>query len=165
MDNSDTVRTWLFTSTIHRDGQREEDNSWKYHGTAAGALKEYQDLLNRSWSPFVTYAYHEQVDEDVAEEEVVVKCEVEGCANPGNPCYLPDITEEQVLGDGPHAWYCDDHIKEHGFCFICGQFQAGLESFEFVHADYCDNCWNQIENNFRSDNETEYYYEMPDEDD
>lgn len=59
MISDDTVKTFLFTSTIH-NGLKEENTTWEYHGTESGAKKEFQDILDRSWSPFVTFMYEEK---------------------------------------------------------------------------------------------------------
>lgn len=41
---------------------------------------------------------------------------------------------------------CPDCLKKDGsFCLSCGMFCSGLESFDFIHPGYCDNCWDEIE--------------------
>jgi hypothetical protein len=73
------------------------------------------------------------------------------CAHPGclnlneslTACYyLPDGRPEAQLYAGS---YCYQHAREHGFCFGCGEFWGGVESFEFAELNgnfdtYCDNC-------------------------
>lgn len=68
----------------------------------------------------------------------VHKCEKDGCAKEGKPCYLPDWGDEPSDGK-PDFYYCYEHIHSQGFCKMCGQFWAGVESFDFGNG-YCDNC-------------------------
>ena len=65
-------------------------------------------------------------------------CAEAGCTAPGDPCYLPSE-------DAPTAHYCPAHAAANGFCWRCGQFGAGLETFEFLHPGTCDNCWSARE--------------------
>jgi len=58
-------------------------------------------------------------------------CGVQGCRNFGNECRLPDMSEE---------WYCWEHMRDQGFCPGCGNFWAGIESFDFSRSGYCENC-------------------------
>lgn len=54
---------------------------------------------------------------------------------------------------------CPQCLKDDGsFCLSCGMFCAGLESFDFVHPGYCDNCWDEIrtENDDWENDEEEY---------
>jgi hypothetical protein len=40
---------------------------------------------------------------------------------------------------------CPTCLKEDGsFCLACGHYCSGMESFEFIHPGYCDNCWDEI---------------------
>lgn len=41
--------------------------------------------------------------------------------------------------------YCVDHCQEEGFCFGCGEFWAGCESFDFNPSGLCSNCHHQFE--------------------
>jgi hypothetical protein len=51
---------------------------------------------------------------------------------------------------------CPDCLKKDGsFCLSCGQFCAGMTSFDFNHPGYCDTCWDEIENSIRWDEEEE----------
>jgi len=56
-------------------------------------------------------------------------CEHPGCEETDDltECYYPD----NETSDKPDAWYCAEHAPEHGFCYICGWFHAGIESFDF----------------------------------
>lgn len=58
-------------------------------------------------------------------------CGERGCIRPANTCYLPDGEEE---------FYCYDHMRDMGYCPGCGQFWAGIESFDFSRTGYCENC-------------------------
>lgn len=78
-------------------------------------------------------------------------CEHEGCGADGNPCWLPteaymiSLYDQTDLPD-PDAWYCAQHAHAHGFCWSCGQFWAGVESFDFGNpTQLCDNCRSQYE--------------------
>lgn len=70
-------------------------------------------------------------------------CQQDGCREIGIPCYLPDLYEdddaERPTGDEPSAYYCGAHAQRNGFCYRCGQFWEGVESFDFGPG-YCDNC-------------------------
>jgi hypothetical protein len=68
-------------------------------------------------------------------------CGAEGCDREPIPCYLlggvPGVTK-------PDEWYCPQHAEENGYCRSCGTFCGGMESFEFIHPGYCDNCHDQL---------------------
>ena len=63
LEDTGIVKTFVFTSTIHNGAACADDTTWEYHGTEAGAKKEFQDILNRSWSPFVTFRYEEKLQD------------------------------------------------------------------------------------------------------
>lgn len=47
--------------------------------------------------------------------------------------------------DEPDGYYCGEHVAEAGFCRGCGQFCAGIESFDFgPFPGYCDNCADEL---------------------
>lgn len=71
------------------------------------------------------------------------KCMEEGCTNDGLECMLPD-------GDEPYT-YCMDHAGPNGFCKMCGSFWGGIESFEFIHPNICDDCQTEIEREDRAE--------------
>lgn len=57
----------------------------------------------------------------------------------------------QLLRDGwvdLTEYYCAEHCHDNGFCFNCGGFWAGAESFDFGPG-WCSNCASEFE-------ETEY---------
>lgn len=41
-------------------------------------------------------------------------------------------------------FYCPAHAFQHGYCSICGQFWAGIESFDFGPG-YCEHCKSEVE--------------------
>lgn len=64
-----------------------------------------------------------------------IKCQDNGCSNPGEPCWLPD----DDCDEQPSHFYCSDHKFQHGFCVMCGNFYGGVECFDFGDG-YCDDC-------------------------
>lgn len=65
----------------------------------------------------------------------VAPCEHEGCNREGSPCFL----NADDKGDDPNGYYCFEHAQEAGFCYLCGMFWGGIESFDFGDGR-CDNC-------------------------
>jgi hypothetical protein len=69
-----------------------------------------------------------------------------------------DHVEEDA---GEHL--CFDCAGENGFCFGCGQFCAGMESFDFSPIPgYCANCVDQIKSTVADDDpdpDDDAYYE------
>lgn len=58
--------------------------------------------------------------------------------------------------DGEEIHLCPDCLKADGsYCLSCGCFCSGIESFDFIHPGYCDNCWYEIESSIRWDEEEE----------
>jgi hypothetical protein len=57
------------------------------------------------------------------------RCEIEGCEGIGF-----------MVGHGlePEHYYCPKHAHERGWCWRCGGFFGGVESFEFD--GMCDDC-------------------------
>jgi hypothetical protein len=64
----------------------------------------------------------------------LLPCNVRGCRNAGNPCWLPDDHGK------PSEHYCYNHMREQGYCPGCGLFWAGIESFDFSRTGLCENC-------------------------
>lgn len=97
-------------------------------------------------------------------------CMEKGCWKHGDditPCYLPnyEVDEEGWRDKEPDFYYCAHHAKHAGFCICCGEFWAGIESFDFEHPGYCDNCHDQMEADFREwDDLDEDGYSMADGD-
>jgi hypothetical protein len=84
------------------------------------------------------------------------------CVHPGclttdeslTACYYDGTPEEQRYAGS----YCYQHAKEHGFCFGCGEFWGGVESFEFGELwgnfpNLCDNCSDEYRAEFSDEYE------------
>jgi hypothetical protein len=66
-------------------------------------------------------------------------CTEDGCEQEAISCYLND--DEDTV-----EFFCPSHAKQHGYCMGCGNFCAGIESFDFAKpAGFCDHCRNDIE--------------------
>lgn len=65
-------------------------------------------------------------------------CEYPGCTEPGYPCSLNDdlLAEPQRVTE----YLCATHASERGYCWGCGRFWAGVESFDFRPSGLCDDC-------------------------
>lgn len=50
--------------------------------------------------------------------------------------------------DGTTGIYCPTHARDHGFCFYCGGFWAGVESFQMNSFGICYDCNQEIEDEF-----------------
>lgn len=70
-------------------------------------------------------------------------CQEDGCENRGEPCWIESAAT-------PDEWYCAEHMHKHGFCIGCGQFYAGIESFDFGPG-WCDNCAPEFEEEYDDD--------------
>jgi len=79
-------------------------------------------------------------------------CNEEGCKKESIVrCYLPD----NDFDSEPDEYYCAKHAQENGYCIGCGIFCAGINSFDFIHPGWCDNCYDQINDDF--DDEDDLY--------
>jgi hypothetical protein len=66
------------------------------------------------------------------------RCEEEGCESfDAIPCFL-------MGEDDPNGYFCSEHAHAQGFCYICGQFWGGIESFDFGPG-YCEHCRSEVE--------------------
>lgn len=63
-------------------------------------------------------------------------CTHPGCTYAAIPCYLPG----NLPPDDPDDFLCADHCTEAGYCWGCGHFCAGLESFDFNVRGLCSEC-------------------------
>lgn len=72
-------------------------------------------------------------------------CEHDGCTEMGIPRYLHSIDTE------PMGWYCDEHTKEGGFCWMCSTFAAGTEAFDFSSTGLCGSCQEELEDEMSED--------------
>jgi len=84
-------------------------------------------------------------------------CQHDGCwKRDAVPCFLPDYDEPEGDDGKPSYYYCFKHAPQEGFCYICRQFWAGIESFDFIHPGLCDNCNEQIEHDFDDGDDDDY---------
>ena len=77
-----------------------------------------------------------------------------GCCERGRVCVLPALREgEYELVE----YFCSEHAFEAGYCFSCGVFWAGCESFDFGGDKLCEHCRDQVRADFE--------HEGPDDED
>lgn len=81
-------------------------------------------------------------------------CTVEGCPHPAIPCWLPD---SDYGVDDPDDLLCADHCAEQGYCWGCGRFYAGMESFDFNPRGLCENCADEFAK--PDEDEAAFYWE------
>lgn len=87
------------------------------------------------------------------------KCSQEGCeSTETTPCSYPsdEETPEEIY------YYCFEHAHENGFCWGCGGFWAGVESFDFPSAfgnipGLCENCNGDLGEDAWEDEDQEIY--------
>ena len=60
-----------------------------------------------------------------------------------------------------YDYYCAEHCQKNGYCYGCGQFWAGSESFDFSKNGLCSNCKDDPDLVGYEDDED--YYEMPED--
>jgi len=107
----------------------------------------------------------EALDEDEfglpshGETEPVTPCDVIGCELDGTACFYPDNET-----DLPNNWYCPTHAPQHGFCWGCGLFWGGCESFDFAAArggiqGLCPNCTDAVRDEFSFGDDVEEGWE------
>lgn len=85
----------------------------------------------------------------------MLKCQHDDCLETQEltACFLPDNET-----DTPDEYFCTNHAFEHGFCYMCGSFNGGIESFEFaamhggVHG-MCEQCSDQLEGDLSTDDD------------
>lgn len=91
-------------------------------------------------------------------------CEIEGCESSAQGYWLPDSDQD---GE-PDSYLCTEHAHAAGWCWGCGGFWCGVESFDFgSKTGLCENC----EPGFLSEmgegedwawEEGDYYWDDPD---
>ncbi len=57
-----------------------------------------------------------------------------------------------------YAYYCSQHATENGYCYGCGEFWAGVETFDFSPSGLCSNC-------LSAEDDGDFDYESEDEED
>lgn len=66
-------------------------------------------------------------------------CEHEGCQSTDTQLYTYLGFDED--GKDVSEWLCIEHAIEAGFCYICGHFSAGMESYDFSQLEgVCGEC-------------------------
>lgn len=55
-------------------------------------------------------------------------------------------------------YYCPEHCQKNGYCWGCGEFWAGSESFDFSRSGLCSNCAGDPDLNDDIDEEEDGYY-------
>lgn len=70
------------------------------------------------------------------------KCEHEGCNRLGVACQPCGYGEE---AEPEPEYFCSDHAFDHGYCYACGGFWAGVEDFEFSRNRLCSNCRDDLD--------------------
>lgn len=96
--------------------------------------------------------------------EVLHKCQEESCDQEGTACFYPDNESET-----PDEYYCTSHAFKHGFCYLCGDFWAGVGSFDFAQyyggiQGLCENCSFTVRDEcgeFDEDDEDYYDFDLP----
>jgi hypothetical protein len=73
------------------------------------------------------------------------RCWAPKCENKGIKCLIPGAL---IDSDDEMQRYCTEHAAENGFCYGCGIFCAGIESFDFgQYPGLCDNCADEVRYN------------------
>ncbi len=101
---------------------------------------------NRWWSLFG----------DVLERLAGHTCYEKGCKAIGDPCYITNMSDDGIDAYEPFAYYCVGHKFKNGFCVGCGQFNSGIENFDFGNG-FCDNCAPEFEDHGTDEYEDDPY--------
>lgn len=86
-------------------------------------------------------------------QAALTACKEPDCQEAGAGCFYPD-NETNVA----NAFYCFKHAAKHGFCWGCGLFWGGCESFDFAEyrgrpSSLCENC-GQVDDEHELDEES-----------
>ena len=76
----------------------------------------------------------------------VFRCKKENCFNSARQFTYPNLTGDPTT-EVPIVFLCIDHAKEFGFCYGCGGFYGGVESFDFGQFNLCQDCYDEIATN------------------
>ena len=79
------------------------------------------------------------------------RCEEPDCKGSAILCKLPEAESIRAL--------CPDHAVEQGYCRSCGEFWAGIESFDLRASGLCDHCHDELCADF--DDRPDYDEESP----
>jgi hypothetical protein len=65
-------------------------------------------------------------------------CTKDGCEQAAMPFWLPDNEPP----NDPDGFYCAEHAQSAGWCWGCGGFWGGIETFDFNprNTGLCENC-------------------------
>ncbi len=74
-------------------------------------------------------------------------CFKRGCGREGVECFMPDYEAADEAKQKPDEYYCVHHAHDAGYCWCCGQFWAGVESFDLPD-DLCENCRDEFDEEF-----------------
>jgi len=74
-----------------------------------------------------------EIDEDAI-------CQEEGCNNKGIPCFIRWFNEDAGRYETGVDYFCQEHCFEHGYCYKCRRFWAGIEDFDFSQTMLCPEC-------------------------
>jgi hypothetical protein len=85
-------------------------------------------------------------------------CQKDDCKEPAIPCWMPD---SDYGVDDPDDLLCAEHCQEEGYCWGCGYFWAGIESFDFRANGLCDNCKDEYADPDDYDDEIDYMWDLP----
>ncbi len=78
------------------------------------------------------------------------QCEHEGCESTDTiECRLQMYEEDEETVER----YCAEHCREHGYCYLCGWFWAGIERFDFDPGGLCPECRSQVDADQRAEEE------------
>ncbi len=75
------------------------------------------------------------------------RCYEPVCGREGIACFLPDNETQGTKYEKPDEYYCVFHAQTGGYCWCCGQFWAGVESFDFGPG-ICENCREEFDEEF-----------------
>lgn len=75
------------------------------------------------------------------------RCEYQACTQRGQEFYLPN--------DHPYH-YCFEHASIGGFCWSCGQFWGGIDSFEMSITGLCEHCNAEILDDWPRDDDDDW---------
>lgn len=98
----------------------------------------------------ITELSAEQLEQEIESQQ----CNEESCDWTGHPCWLPDNQTDE-----PDYYYCSRHAHHNGFCWSCGQFWGGVESFDFgagADSGLCENCYSEYDEDEEDDMDDMY---------
>lgn len=83
-------------------------------------------------------------------------CQEHGCKEEADIYHYP-------VHDAGSEWLCVEHAISAGFCFMCGNFWAGVEAYDFSPIEgVCPNCISEFDDDEWDD---DYGYDYTDFDD